>query len=991
MRLHQLEITAFGPFADTVRVDFDELGADGLFLLHGRTGAGKTSILDAVAFALYGTVPGARADGRRLLSDHAPAGTAPQVSLEATIAGRRLRIVRSPDYERPKLRGTGTVKQNAKASLTWLDGSGEHLSRLPDIGEAVRRLLGMSAEQFFQVVLLPQGEFAKFLRADSEDRGKLLERLFDTTRFGSVERWFKDRRSTAAKRLEEQQRAVDLLLAKVSAAAGLEAGADAEPVVWAHRLRDDAAESRDLALAALDVARADDTRDRAVLAEATELRRCQERRARAVAELADLDAGAGELQTLSTELETARRAAPVVDVARDAHRAAEAAAAAHAAAVAAAAPLAADGEGQALVAELDGSPAETDRALIRPHEQRWSAEVVRLDALLEQEQRLTRLEADRVALQQQRRDLAVRAERIAAELEGLPGRRDAAEEAARRSERAAATLPRLEAELARATDALAAATELQDRAPRLRRLEDEVVALRDAHHDARTALLDVRERRIAGMAAELATDLVDGRPCVVCGATAHPNPARPASDTATKADEDAAREAEQRAAAELTRAQAAVADAANTVAVLRQRCGDAGLDTLTGMRAAAAATHAATAATAAERERHRGEIARLRGLDADLREQAHAVDVEAAQAAHREESAAAEADEIRTRITTAAGAEDSLAARRRRIAALAGAAANLLDARVRAANAATVARERAQEATAAAERAGFASIEQALSAVRPDSRFREIEQALRAAADRRAAAQAVLDDPDTARVGDDPVDLTEPEAAVTRSAAALAAAVSAASEAERRHADIEKFAARLEEEYAKLVPLRDEQAELAALADVVAGTGQNTRKMSLRSYVLAARLEEVAESASVRLRRMSGGRYEFVHTDAAGTHGKRGGLGLDIHDEYTGAVRSTKTLSGGESFQASLALALGLADVVAAESGGLVLDTMFIDEGFGTLDADALDAVMGVLDELRAGGRVVGVVSHVDEMRQRIPSRLHVVRGRTGSTVEIAS
>ncbi|KDE14515.1 AAA family ATPase, partial [Rhodococcus aetherivorans] len=345
MRLHQLEITAFGPFADTVRVDFDELGADGLFLLHGRTGAGKTSILDAVAFALYGTVPGARADGRRLLSDHAPAGTAPQVSLEATIAGRRLRIVRSPDYERPKLRGTGTVKQNAKASLTWLDGSGEHLSRLPDIGEAVRRLLGMSAEQFFQVVLLPQGEFAKFLRADSEDRGKLLERLFDTTRFGSVERWFKDRRSTAAKRLEEQQRAVDLLLAKVSAAAGLEAGADAEPVVWAHRLRDDAAESRDLALAALDVARADDTRDRAVLAEATELRRCQERRARAVAELADLDAAAGELQTLSTELETARRAAPVVDVARDAHRAAEAATAAHAAAVAAAAPLAADGEG----------------------------------------------------------------------------------------------------------------------------------------------------------------------------------------------------------------------------------------------------------------------------------------------------------------------------------------------------------------------------------------------------------------------------------------------------------------------------------------------------------------------------------------------------------------------------------------------------------------------------------------------------------------------
>lgn len=158
--------------------------------------------------------------------------------------------------------------------------------------------------------------------------------------------------------------------------------------------------------------------------------------------------------------------------------------------------------------------------------------------------------------------------------------------------------------------------------------------------------------------------------------------------------------------------------------------------------------------------------------------------------------------------------------------------------------------------------------------------------------------------------------------------------------------------------------------------------------MSLRSYVVAARLEEVAQAGSLRLRRMSGGRYEFVHSDKAGPRGRRGGLGLDIRDDYTGVVRPAKTLSGGETFMASLSLALGLADTVAAESGGLVLDTLFIDEGFGGLDADTLDAVMGVLDELRAGGRVVGVVSHVDEMRQRIPSRLHVLRGRTGSHLE---
>jgi exonuclease SbcC len=159
--------------------------------------------------------------------------------------------------------------------------------------------------------------------------------------------------------------------------------------------------------------------------------------------------------------------------------------------------------------------------------------------------------------------------------------------------------------------------------------------------------------------------------------------------------------------------------------------------------------------------------------------------------------------------------------------------------------------------------------------------------------------------------------------------------------------------------------------------------------MSLRAYVLAARLEEVAGAATRRLLRMSGGRYSFVHSDAAGPRNTRGGLGLDVADDYSGAVRAAKTLSGGESFLASLALALGLADVVAAESGGAMLDTLFIDEGFGSLDAATLDLVMDTLDELRAGGRVVGVVSHVDELRQRIPSRLHVRKGRSGSTIEV--
>ncbi|EHI46054.1 ATP-dependent dsDNA exonuclease SbcC, partial [Rhodococcus opacus PD630] len=308
MRLHRLEVEAFGPFAGSVEVDFDRLGADGLFLLHGHTGAGKTTVLDAVAFALYGTVPGARKDGKRLLSDHAPAGSVPTVTLEATIAGRHLRLVRSPEFERPKRRGSGTIKENAKATLTWLDGRGENLSRIPDIADEVGRLMGMSADQFFQVVLLPQGEFAKFLRADNEERGQLLERLFDTTRFGTVEEWFLDRRRTSAHDLDEHQRAIDVLLARVATAAGIEGGADADPVTWAHKLEDEARETRDLAADDLQNAKSRAKMARDALTEARRVLELQNRRRRAEAELEAHAAGAGRRAVLVAELADARRA-----------------------------------------------------------------------------------------------------------------------------------------------------------------------------------------------------------------------------------------------------------------------------------------------------------------------------------------------------------------------------------------------------------------------------------------------------------------------------------------------------------------------------------------------------------------------------------------------------------------------------------------------------------------------------------------------------------
>ena len=220
MRPHRLRVQAFGAFAATEEVSFDDL--EGLFLLHGETGAGKTTLLDAIAFALYGRVPGERGKTRRLRSDHAPAGVRTEVELEATIGGRRLRITRKPEQERPKKSGTGVTKEQASVLLAEVTPAGDWEVKSTRIGEAdaeIADLMGMSAEQFFQVVLLPQGQFAQFLHADAEARARLLQKLFGTDRFRAVEDWLAERRRATTAEVTVAADRVNLLVAQVAQAA----------------------------------------------------------------------------------------------------------------------------------------------------------------------------------------------------------------------------------------------------------------------------------------------------------------------------------------------------------------------------------------------------------------------------------------------------------------------------------------------------------------------------------------------------------------------------------------------------------------------------------------------------------------------------------------------------------------------------------------------------------------------------------------------------
>src|SRR5271165_2250816 len=334
MRPHWLRVTAFGAFGGTVEVGFDDLASSGLFLLHGETGAGKTTLLDAIGFALYGRVPGERGKARRLRSDHAAPGTPTEVQLEATIGGRRMRITRKPEQERPKLRGTGTTTEQAKVLLEKLTGASWHAvsTRAGEADTEIADLMGMSADQFFQVVLLPQGEFAKFLHADAGDRAKLLQRLFGTDRFRAVEEWLARRRKTTADEVRQAEIAISGFLARVAQAAGVPVPGDDAPdasaqaqspaqalpsaqalpdVQWAARLAQAAAAEAAACHGQVAACRQDLDRTLDRQREAGRLADRQRRRADALAtrdNLAAAEAGLGERRG---ELAAATRAADV--------------------------------------------------------------------------------------------------------------------------------------------------------------------------------------------------------------------------------------------------------------------------------------------------------------------------------------------------------------------------------------------------------------------------------------------------------------------------------------------------------------------------------------------------------------------------------------------------------------------------------------------------------------------------------------------------------
>ncbi|NJQ15190.1 SbcC/MukB-like Walker B domain-containing protein, partial [Streptomyces bohaiensis] len=536
-------------------------------------------------------------------------------------------------------------------------------------------------------------------------------------------------------------------------------------------------------------------------------------------------------------------------------------------------------------------------------------------------------------------------------------------------------------------DRLGAARAAERTAAELHALRATADTAREAAATAHEAWLAVRERRLDSLAAELAAGLVPGEPCAVCGGTEHPAPAAAEPSAPDLAAEEAALSRHETAADHRRTAEHALAAAVARHDQLREAAGDTAPALAEAESRLAADTEAARESgrsaerTAALLERAADRHGELERWIAELRERARARTER--RTALALDLAEAEEETSRARGDAAGIAEHARALEQH---------AELLDTAAAAVTAAADAAARHKEADAraadAAFRAGFTGPGAAARAVLPDDALRSLAEEIETHAAEESVVAAVLGDLATARAAELPP--ARPEAAARVLDAALRqlrATGAAEAAAAGRVRELEDLSRQLTAALRRQLPLRAHAGRVSRLAQLTAGTAaENRHRMRLETYVLAARLEQVAEAAGARLHRMSGGRYTLTHTDARAGRA-RSGLGLRVTDAWTGRDRDTATLSGGESFLVSLALALGLADAVAEESGGRRLDTLFIDEGFGTLDEETLDEVLDLLDGLREQDRTVGIVSHVPELRARVPARLEVRKGSEGSTL----
>lgn len=1025
-----LVLQAFGPFGGREEIDFRVFPAGALFLISGPTGAGKTSILDGITYALYGDTSGGERSAREMRSHHAAATLPTEVEFEFALRACRHRVRRVPEQERPAQRGGGMVRMAGKVELETFDAATASWQPVAHRGSEVtahiETLLGFKADQFRQVVVLPQGQFRRLLAASSAEREHILETLFGTLFYKRVQEALKADAAALRVRAGELALRRDTLLDKANAESSAQLAQ-----------RHSELESAQRANAAAEIQlRAVDQTVRTALQHGLVAQAAFVEAAAAARALAGLEAEAQAVDLRRQRLAAAQRAAQVRPVAEQA----TAAAAAHAQAereLADAQQHAAQCT-SALAAALTAIEHQQAQAGARAAAQRA---VMEYEALVEVVARAhaAQAEVERCALaratatQALDKVLAERARQVQARA-AVGAEVDRLQAGAAQAEALALRVQQTEKH-ARAKAELLASRQRVERCARAEAQAELVLRTASATLDAQRAQFEQIEQHWRNaQAAVLAAALADGEACPVCGSTTHPQRAQAASEELSAAARQQAMGALRAAETEVERARSAAAAAsqeraaavatanAHEQAVRESAPETVELAILRGEleRARAAASALATARTTlaaadAEWSALQAQCEQARAQQAELQAAARAAEQrlaelhaavppalrapgalaaeiararrtleeleQALQAAQHAHASAARADAAAQASCTALHNQcDALQMRAQQTAADFNAALVIAGLAAAAPDSVDADEGGHEDEQARARRAWQAAV---LPAAEVDTLAREI----RAHEDGLAAARERCRRGEAAIVGLQEPDLAALQARVAEAGAGLEQALVERAGIAAELAECAATLALLAELESERERIDSEFAIVGRLA-AIAG-GDNAHRLTFQRYVLAALLDDVLRAASLRLKTMSRGRYLLQRREELADARRAGGLDLEVFDEYTGRARAANTLSGGEGFLASLALALGLSDVVQAYAGGVQLETLFIDEGFGSLDAEALEMAMCTLVDLRRHGRMVGVISHVDDMKRQIEFAIEVLAGPAGSRVRV--
>ena len=915
MRPIKLIMSAFGPYASKTVLDLGELGTNGLYLITGDTGAGKTTIFDAITFALYGEASGDNRESTMFRSKYANAETPTEVELTFVYAGKEYYIKRNPEYERPKTRGEGFTTEKANAELHYPDG--RVVTKLREVDRAVEEIMGIDRNQFTQIAMIAQGDFLKLLLASTDDRKKIFQKIFRTRCYYILQ----DRLKSESTNLKSEHDAISASIRQYINGIVCD-----EDDVLSIKVRNAKAEmcSTEETLELLSMLIANDKEEEAKLDD----------------EQKNIGKSLEEITAILTKHETWSKARKSLKKSKS------------------------DLDEAIAALEILKNNLRTEEAN-KPKVEDIRNRIATIEAEIPEYQELDNKIKERDALQKGTDKLSDELNTAKAKLESLKKEMEAFSEERKTLEKADKEKAELEAKKQKEEDKRKSLKDISKELKALEKLEKQLKKDQETYSECAEAvqLRDAKYQELFKMyldeqAGIIAETLVDGTPCPVCGSTSHPIKAVKAENAPSKEQLDESKSAYELAQKE---AQSASEKAAKTkgqadekrnavLAMLKEMFGDITVDDADGLI--------------------KDKIANIATV---LKEVQNAIDEQQKKIDRR-----SEIDELLPKKKEhLENLSNSISDNEK---TLSGNNATLLSLKTRIDKLAENLKYGSEK------KAKDAKKELQCEQKKLEDAYKAADDAVRSQNEKIAGFKAAIKEAenslaDAKEIDEELIKAMQKELKSRNSEIDVKKKVINARKTANESAEKE-----IKAKSAEVLAVEAKWSWVKALSNTANGNISGKEKIMLETYIQMTYFDRIIARANTRFMVMSGGQYELKRRKEAENNRSQSGLELDVIDHYNGTERSVKTLSGGESFKASLSLALGLSDEIQSSAGGIKLDTMFVDEGFGSLDDESLNQAMRALQNLTEGNRLVGIISHVTELKERIDKQIVVTKEKSGGS-----